>query len=119
MLRTFGIFCVGKMISAQDNLQEVKLIIRAIIKSLNPSELLTGKIYELGLSRANIYVLVFGLIILWGTSLLQEKGCIREKIADWNMIPRCIFYGLSILTVILFSVYGSGYDTSTFAYQFF
>lgn len=119
MVRTSLIFCVGKMISAQSDLESVGLIIRGIFKSPRIWELFNGDLYKMGLDKTVFQVLLLCILLLWFVSCQQEKGHIRERIANWNAVVRWVFYAVSLLVVLYFGVYGAGYDTSSFAYQFF
>ncbi|MCR5688342.1 MAG: hypothetical protein K6G58_10025 [Lachnospiraceae bacterium] len=118
MVRTVSIFAFGRMIATQPSLHEVRHIIRAVIKEFHPEHL--SYIKYVYLSGYDFVMLAIGLITVLVISILQERGMkVRECIATWNAIPRWIFYAFSLTVVLLVGVYGSGYDTSSFAYQFF
>lgn len=118
MMRTFMIFTVGRMISSQKDLHSVKLIARALVKEFHASGLL--HVTSIGLSQYDFTILIGAVFLLLAVSVFQEKGfCIREEVAKWNAIPRWLLYSVEIVTILLFGIYGAGYDMSTFAYQFF
>lgn len=118
MCRTFCIFVIGKMISAQESLHDVKVVLWGIYRNIHPSDIIA--VSDLGLTRLDFYVLIFGLICVFIVSVAQEQGmCIREKISEWNTLPRWFFYSFALSVVLLLGLYGNGYDTSSFAYQFF
>lgn len=118
MLRTSMIFVVGKMISAQNSLLDVKRIVNGIIKHFYIGDI--NRIGDLGATNIDWYILVVGILICFSVSVMQENGIrVRRWIAGWNAIPRWIFYSISITVILLFGLYGVGYDVGTFEYQFF
>lgn len=118
MLRTGGIFVVGKMISAQSSLHDVKTILHGVISNIHFADLELA--LQLGLNKTDCIILLLGLLTLFAVSLLQENGIrLRRSIAGWNAVPRWFFYSFSLTVVLFIGLYGVGYDTSTFAYQFF
>jgi len=118
VLRTTMIFIIGKMISAQNTLYDVKIIIYGIIKNTHFSDL--GILGSLNPSRIDGVIIILGILFLFMVSCVQENGIhIRDSISKWNAVPRWVFYCFSLIILLLIGMYGSGYDTSTFAYQFF
>ncbi|MCR5089631.1 MAG: hypothetical protein K6C08_08975 [Oscillospiraceae bacterium] len=118
IFRTFIIFTIGKLISAQNTLYDVKLILSGILLNTHFQDI--GLVSNIMLHRADYVVLFIGMITVFVISLLQEKGIrIRESISHWHAVPRWLFYSFSVSVVLLTGLYGKGYDVSTFAYQFF
>ena len=62
---------------------------------------------------------VFAVLILLAVDILQEHIKIRETLAKQNIVFRwaVIFAGLFI--VLIFGMYGPGYDASSFIYEQF
>ena len=118
MLRTFGIFCGGRLISSQSSLGAVKEILKGIIRNPKLMDVFNGTLYTFGLKKYDFAILAVSIVLLWLISMLQEKGSVRETIAGWNCIPRWILYGIAPAVVVLLGIYGSGYSSS-FVYQFF
>ena len=119
MIRTGILFCIGKIISSQHSLQNVKTIIGGILRHLNLQELRTGRLYEAGLDHADFWIILTGCVILTVVSWRQEKGSIREAVSRWHCLPRWIFYGVSAVVVLLLGVYGESTDNISFAYMYF
>ncbi len=119
MIRTGILFCIGKIISSQHSLQNVKIIIGGILRHLNLQELRTGRLYEAGLDHADFRIILTGCVILTVVSWRQEKGSIREAVSRWHCLPRWIFYGVSAVVVLLLGVYGESTDNISFAYMYF
>ena len=120
MIRTFALFYVGRLIASQKSPEDVKTIVRNMIWKPEIAQLMNGELFNYTQVKADLIVIALSLVLLWFISLQQEKHGIRESIAAWNAVPRWIFYGVSIGIVLVFGVYGAGYEnTLSFAYQFF
>lgn len=73
----------------------------------------------MGLSGYDYIVVIIGMLILVGVSLIQRTGSVRDKIAGFSFGFRLvIWYGLFMATVI-FGAYGIGYSASQFIYNQF
>lgn len=118
MIRTFMIFVLGKMISAQKSLYDVKMVLWGIFRNIHLNDI--SVIYDFGLSKIDFMIVLWGMLFVFMVSLMQEKGIsVRESIARWNAVPRWMFYSTALSIVLLVGIYGAEYDTSSFAYQFF
>lgn len=83
------------------------------------SEMGAQAFLDLGLSAADYVILCLGTVLLLSVSLIQRSGSVREKIAKKSLPVRfAIWYGL-LLAILLFGVYGIGYDASQFIYNQF
>lgn len=74
---------------------------------------------DLGASPADHIVIAFGVIVIFFTSFASRKGDIRDRILQKNEV---IWYPpLSVLFIIIivFGVYGIGYDVGQFIYNRF
>ena len=119
MVRTGLIFAFGRMISSSGNLGDVKTIMYGILCNMNISDIRYIDDF-FGLTRLDLAIIVSGLLLFLFVSIVQERGYgVRESIARWYAVPRWTLYTLSITVVLLLGIYGYGYDTSSFAYQFF
>jgi len=77
-------------------------------------------LYRFGLNRRNFMMAIFSLLILLAVSLLKERNVqIRETIAAQPIVFRWIIYYIAIFSIIIFGIYGSGYDASSFVYMQF
>lgn len=77
----------------------------------------TTSVYELGLDRGNWFLLLFGIGVLMLVDVLHEKGIsIFEVTGRQESWFRWLLYIGLIWTIILFGIYGTAYDASTFIY---
>jgi hypothetical protein len=73
----------------------------------------------IGLDRKDCVLLCFGLLVLLFVSVMQLKGGVRELLARQNIAFRWAVYLSMLFAVVIFGVYGPGYDPSTFIYAGF
>ncbi|MBQ8527133.1 MAG: MBOAT family protein [Lachnospiraceae bacterium] len=124
IVRTFMVLGISKMLVCAPGLGAAVYMIKKIFTDLlSASNLdfifgLNNEIYRLGVNEKNVKALAFATVVLLVVSILQECGIkMRETIAKQNLIFRWILY-LGILYVILvFGIYGPGYDAAQFIYQ--
>lgn len=67
--------------------------------------------------RVNTLVLLLALVVLLVVDILQEKGVnVCYGLYEQELWFRGIVYGLILMSVIIFGVYGASYDAGTFIY---
>ena len=118
-VRTFLLFTVSRLIVLPGNLAVTASIFRSIFTDFSVASLVDGTLYTLGLDRPNFILAVVCVLILWGMSKLQLQGSVRQKIADCNIVFRWAIYYAAIFSIIIFGIYGPGYDASSFVYMRF
>ncbi len=76
-----------------------------------------GFFFELGVNRQNFFVLLICLAVLVIADVCRYKGiCIREKILSAALPIRwCLSIG-AVLFVLVFGIWGSGYEATQFIY---
>jgi alginate O-acetyltransferase complex protein AlgI len=118
MLRTCLIFCGGRLLTAPGDIRVSMEIIRSIFTKGNMWIWFDQSLYNLGLSRQELWVGIWSLLLLVFISHKQEQGVkIREKVASLPLPIRWIlYYGLFFLVLIL-GRYGSGFEESAFVYM--
>lgn len=81
------------------------------------SAIITTSLYEIGLDRANWQVLIGAIVILFVIDILHEKGMsVLKLINSQEVWLRMLIYLSMIWSIIMFGIYGVGYDTSQFIY---
>ncbi len=119
-LKVFVLVSIGNMFFRIDSLLETLRVMRQGLIQMNPWILFDGSLYELGISEKDFHLVIAGLFILIVISYLQEKyGSVRELIAKQNYVFRWGIYLLLIAAVIIYGIYGPGFDARTFIYERF
>ncbi len=72
---------------------------------------------DMGLSQADWVVLALAGVVLFVVDLLHEHGIrIRQTVERRPLGVRWFLYASAVWSIILFGIYGSGYDASQFIY---
>ena len=120
MVRTFLIFCGARLITAPGNIKTSVEAIKSLFTNWNPWIWVDQSLYKLGLDRPNFWVGIFALVFMFVMSILQERGVhIRESLSKWFLPIRWIVYLGVIFAVLIFGMYGPGYEASKFIYMNF
>lgn len=118
-LRVFALVCIGNMFFRLDGFVTTLRVIKSGLH-FNPWILVDGSLYRLGLDRQNVWAAIWGLSILLIVSILQENGrSIREWLEKQNLVFRWIVLIGLIAGLIVFGMYGPGFNAASFIYQAF
>ena len=113
--RTFCIFSFGRLLTVP----HLRAQLGKIMSDFRPWQLFDGTLFAMGLDRADFAVLVIALCIVRRISLAQEKGSVRESVAGCNIVLRWILYIGAVFAVMIFGMYGPGFNAADFAYMQF
>ncbi|MDO4321660.1 MAG: MBOAT family O-acyltransferase [Lachnospiraceae bacterium] len=119
MVRTYLLFSFGRLLTVPGSLHATWEVIRRTLSAHDIWSFFDGSLLEYGLDAKDFVLLAFTVLILWGVSMLQEKGSVRERIAGYNLAVRWGIYYMAIFSVVIFGVYGPGYNSSAFLYMGF
>ena len=114
-VRTYLLFAVGRLITLDD----ARLVLRHMKEGMYFGSLFNGSLYTIGLNRPEFLIMLVAIAVCWGISLLQERGSVRMMIKNSNAVFRWGIYYIAIFSVIIFGVYGLGYNSSDFIYMQF
>lgn len=119
-IRTFLLICIGRFFTRAASFTMAVKMLRVTITGFNYYPLLNGKLFELGLNKINSLVLIAGTLVLFIVSLLQERGVrVREKLGEQCLLFRWAIYFSCIFAILIFGIYGLGYNASDFIYMGF
>lgn len=119
ILRTFTLVVIGRFFSRGASFMAALFMMRHSL-DLNPGIFFTGDLYTLGLTEQDFSLLGFCLLFWIVVSVIQERGySVRELISRQNMLFRWIIYIAGAFAIVLFGVYGQGYDAQSFIYRGF
>lgn len=119
MVRTFLLFVVSRIITIPGDLYVSWQVFQSITLNFHVENLVDGSLYTLGLDRPNFILAIVCMFVLWSASMLQEQGYVRERLAGSNIVFRWSAYYLLFFAVVIFGIYGPGYDASSFVYMKF
>lgn len=116
MARTFLLFVISRVLTSVDSLGDSFAIFGGIFTRFNPGALFDGTIFSLGLTPFDLFFGIAMLLVLWGVSLWQNKGSVREAMGKWNVVPRWAVLFILLFVILLFGMYGPGFEASAFTY---
>lgn len=92
-------------------------MLKSLFSIWNPWIFVDGSLLRLGLNGKEWFVLFLSVLTLFLVDCLQEKGCcIRDAVLKKAVYIRWALYIAVILGIMLFGVYGYGYQTQDFIY---
>ena len=99
------------------SITESLAIIKQIITVRNPWILFDGGLYECGLNSKNFGFLLICVVVLLFADYCKTRGIeIRKIIQQQDAWFRCLYIAFSILVLLIFGMWGPGYDASVFVY---
>lgn len=100
-----------------DSLKESFEIIRQMFSFRNPWILFDGALYQCGLDKANWQLMLVGVCILLFADCCKRIGVeIRKVIAKQDYWCRFAFTILVVFLIMLFGIWGPGYNEANFIY---
>lgn len=120
ILRTFALVNIGKALVCASSVSVAWQMMVSTFEEFNPWIFTTNEIFSLGLNARVIAVLFISLSALFIVDLMHEKGIkIRETLEKQNYAFQWIIMLIALFAILIFGVYGSGYDPTDFIYQQF
>ena len=116
-MRTFLIFMGGRVLTSPGTLENTAMVFQNIFGNLQPWHWFDTSIWNYGLTVRDGFILFTSLVFLLLVSLRQERGSVRDAIDARGTVVRWGVIIIGILAVIIFGVYGAGYDASRFIYM--
>ena len=112
MLRTTILVLIGMTIFRSKSLMDAFNMLMSIFTKPGGANIL-----GLGLSIWSFVVLIIATIVLFFVSLAKEnKIDVCEKLNEQNLVFRWAVYFFVITVILIFGIYGVGYDASSFIY---
>lgn len=119
MARTFVLSAIGRIffVATGGFHEAIEIIKRTFdFRNLSLHTMWDDSLYTFGLDRHGFTLSLLLIALIWVVSMLQERMCIRDEIAKQNIIFRWILYLGLIAGILIFGIYGSGYDAGAFVY---
>lgn len=117
MLRTFLIFMGGRVLTSPGTLANTAMVFENIFNNLQPWQWFDHSIWKYGLTRSDGHILTLSLLVVLAVSVMQEHFGVREEIDRRGTLVRWLLMYIGIIVVIVFGVYGPGYDAAKFIYM--
>ena len=116
-LVTFGLICFAWIFFRASYLSVSLVLIRNMISVFNPWIFTDGSLFLCGLDRPEMLVLGLSLLALFVVSFAKYRGVqVREWIFSQGICFRYVLYLMVLFIILIFGIYGSGYDAAQFIY---
>ena len=122
-IRTYAIFSAGSVFFAAESFRDALFryqTLFASIKNLNPWTLFDGTVIRLGVTWGDVNIIILGIFLLHKIDTLREKeGMAREWMQKQIVVFRWGAWISLFFLVLIYGLYGPGYEASQFIYQGF
>ena len=120
MARTFILCCVGRIFFTAPTISVSFDMLEKIWKDFKVATLfdpITIKALDFG--AENMVISLIAIFVLWAVDMLQERMPLRKTLSKQNLFFRWSVIVIGLLAVLVFGIYGPGYDASSFIYEQF
>ena len=119
-LRVYCLVCFGNIFFRLDSIPAAFHAIKLGLSRWNPEIFFDESLYALGLDQKDFRLMIVSLFVLLLISVIQEKhGSIRRQLEKQNIVFRYFILLALLFSVVIFGVYGPGYDAAAFIYEAF
>ena len=116
-LMTFALICLTWVFFRAESLEAAMIVLRQMVSVHNPWIFFDETLYTLGLSRLELGLLVASAAVVLAVDVAHEHGVtLRKRLERQNLAFRWLAYLAAILCILIFGVYGPGFDASQFIY---
>lgn len=121
MFRTFLVVLVGYVFDVAPNFAQAMNTFKLafVDQSLSAG---WSQISELGLDKFDYAIIIFAMIVVFVASVIQERHSsttIREMLDKKPFLFRYLLLFAGVMLVLVFGIYGPGYDPAAFVYMQF
>lgn len=95
-----------------------KAALGIIMRIISPRYWFRGPL-SVGINLKNLAVVALGAMVMLAIDWLRSQGGLMERFQSQNVLFRYAVYYIGIVTVLIFGIYGPGYDPSQFIYSRF
>ena len=121
MLRTFLVVLVGYVFDVAPNFSQAMNTFKLVFVDQSFSAG-WSQIRELGLDKFDYAIIIFAMIVVFVASVIQERHSsttIREMLDRKPFALRGLVIFAGLMLVLVFGIYGPGYDPAAFVYMQF
>lgn len=121
MFRTFLVVLVGYVFDVAPNFSQAMNTFKLVFVDQSFS-VGWSQISELGLDKFDYAIIIFAMIVVFVASVIQERHSsttIREMLDKKSFALRGFVIFAGLMLVLVFGIYGPGYDPAAFVYMQF
>lgn len=107
-IRTILIVCFGMFLFRVDSFKQMGLMLHSEA---------SAPLFSLGLKKLDFALLMVGILVMLVVGVMQEFNIrIRKELQKQNLLFKWFIYYIIIFSIIIFGIYGKGYDAASFIY---
>ena len=115
--RTFLLIDFAWIFFRSDSITQAIRMIKNMVYDFRPWILFDGSLYSCGLGAREFGVMLLGIFVLILSDIVFYRGVRLGEIIEMQPLwCRWIVYIAGILSIVIFGVWGSGYDAANFIY---
>lgn len=123
-IRTFFLFAAAVSFQRAGSFITGLRMWKRVFKEFNPWIFVDGTLFRIGLDAKDFFVMIFAILIVILVSTKEnntggETIHVRELLAKQNLWFRWLVYFMLVFSVIIFGMYGPGYEPENFIYANF
>ncbi|MCM1149338.1 MAG: MBOAT family protein [Butyricicoccus sp.] len=115
-LFTFSLVAFAFLLFRANSMSGALTLTRSLFFDFRAGALRNEGIFRLGLDEQDFTVTVIGVLVLVVSDLLQERWDMGAVLERQCLALRWTLYLLLIFSILIFGIYGSGYDPAAFIY---
>ncbi len=119
MTRTFILCGIGRVFFRAPSFTAALGIFGRMVSDVGLRFVTTDALVTYGLDLPNLCLAAVAVLVLWIVDMMQERMCLRDKLAEQQLVFRWAVILGGIFSVLIFGIYGPGYDASSFIYEQF
>lgn len=117
VILTFVLIDLSWVFFRASRIQDAIWIFKSMFTANNFHIFQDGSIYQCGLNEKNFWLLGMSILLLGIVDLMKKKGItIRSALLKQPYLVRCAVLIFAICFVLIFGIWGTGYDTAGFIY---
>ena len=114
---TFALVDLSWVFFRASSLSTAKDLLYSMTHTLNPWILLDGSLYTCGLNEKQFHVMLLSIAVLLIADICKYRGIVlREKLMAQDLWFRWLVMIGAVLFILVFGVWGTGFDQSGFIY---
>lgn len=117
-IRTFFIYIFGLSFFRAESMKEGFALWKSAFSQFNPWIFFDESLYNLGLDRREMGIMIAGLLVVLVSSYISEREDmdIRDWLFKQNFVFRVILFAILFAVTLVYGQYGAGFNAADFIY---
>ena len=117
VVTTFALVDLAWVFFRASSVFEGLRIVKRMLTAKNHWVWFDGSLYECGLNQKNFALMVWGILLLFVVDICRYRGIeLRKVVAKQDYWAQCLTVIAAVFAILLFGMWGVGYDEANFIY---